>query len=77
MGRLLREARLTSDQSIEFTELISNMATQNITARLEAKMDVQNAKIDAMGTKYTVLIWVIGFAGLIISAAIIFGDKIN
>ena len=40
-------------------------------------MDVQNAMIDAMGTKYTVLIWVIGFAGLIISAAIIFGDKIN
>ena len=40
-------------------------------------MDAQNAKIDAIGTKYTVLIWTIGFATLIISAAIIFGDKIN
>lgn len=77
VARLLRETRLTSDQSTELTELISNMASQNITARLEAKMDAQNAQIDAMGTKYTVLIWTIGFAGLIISAAIIFGDKIN
>ena len=30
------------------------MASQNITARLEAKIDAQNAKIDAMGAKYTV-----------------------
>ena len=77
VARLLREIRLSCDQSTELTELISNMASQNITARLEAKMDAQNAKIDAMGTKYTVLIWAIGFASLIISAAIIFGDKIN
>lgn len=48
------------------------MAGSNVIERLEAKFDVQNAKIDAVNSKYTVLIWMIGFAGVVISAAIIF-----
>ena len=34
------------------------------------KLDVQNTKIDAQNTKYNVLIWVIGFATVILSAVI-------
>ncbi len=41
------------------------MAGTNVTERLEAKMD-------ALNSKYTVIIWMIGIAGLAISLAIIF-----
>ncbi|MCY4675089.1 MAG: hypothetical protein OXD43_15240 [Bacteroidetes bacterium] len=34
------------------------------------KIDAQNTKIDAQNTKYNVLIWVIGFATVILSAVI-------
>ncbi|MCY4672386.1 MAG: hypothetical protein OXD43_01230 [Bacteroidetes bacterium] len=34
------------------------------------KLDAQNTKIDAQNTKYNVLIWVIGFATVILSAVI-------
>lgn len=46
------------------------MASANVIQRLETKIDAVN---DTVNTKYTVLIWAIGFASLVISGAIIFG----
>ena len=46
----------------------------NMNAALNAKLDAQSAvleaKLDAMNTKLIVLIWEIGFATVILSAAI-------
>jgi len=80
ISQLLRKAGHEPDDAVELTELIGNMASANITARLESKIDnrfdSQDAKIDAQNSKYNVLIWAIGFAGLVISAAILFSDKV-
>lgn len=57
-------------QTHELIELIEAMASAKIIQRLETKIDEVN---NTVNTKYTVLIWVIGFASLVISAAIIFG----
>lgn len=68
--RLLRKNKLSCDEANQLTELIGEMASEKIIARLESKLDV-NAKVQ--NTKYNVLIWAIGFAGVVISLAIIFG----
>ena len=56
---------------------MSNTSAENTVARLEAKLDArfdaQDIKLDAQNTKYKVLIWAIGFAGVVISLSIIFG----
>ena len=69
IAHLLRKFGLKPDEANELTERIGNMASSNIVSRLESKIDAQN-------TKYNILIWAIGFAGLVISAAIIFSGSI-
>ena len=67
---LLRKKKLSCNEANQLTELIGEMASENIIARLESKIDA-NAK--TQNTKYNVLIWAIGFAGVVISLAIILG----
>lgn len=67
-----REGKLSAEETHELVELSSSMAGSNVIERLETNFDVQNAKIDAVNSKYTVLIWMTGFAGVVISVAIIF-----
>ncbi|MCY4672384.1 MAG: hypothetical protein OXD43_01220 [Bacteroidetes bacterium] len=80
-SRLLRKKELTADEANEPTEIISEMASSTVldridtsNARLEAQFqslrEAQNTKLDAQNTKYNVLIWVIGFATVILSAVI-------
>ena len=69
-SQLLRKSGLKADEANELAEIIGDMASTNIITRLESKIDA-NAKIQ--NTKYNVLIWAIGFAGAVISLAIIFG----
>jgi len=67
--RLLRKTALTADQANQLVEILNEMTSieaAKIVERLESKIDAQN-------TKYSVLIWAIGFAGVVISAAIFFG----
>lgn len=67
--RLLRKTALTADQANQLVEILNEMTSieaAKIMERLESKIDAQN-------TKYSVLIWAIGFAGVVISAAIFFG----
>ncbi len=51
------------------------MASINTTARLEAKIDAQNALIAALresqDTKYRALLWVIGVSAAVISITLI------
>ncbi len=63
--KLVKDGKQSAEETHELVELIETMAETNVTERLEAKMD-------ALNSKYTVLIWAIGFAGLVISLAIIF-----
>ena len=67
--KLSKDVKLSSEETHELVELIETIAATNVIERLESKIDAQH---DALNTKYTVLIWAIGFAGLVISAAIIF-----
>ncbi len=67
--KLVKDGKQSAEETHELVELIETMAGTNVIERLESKMD---AKMDALNTKYTVLIWAIGFAGLVISLAIIF-----
>ncbi len=67
--KLVKDGEQSAEETHELVELIETMAGTNVIERLESKMD---AKMDALNTKYTVLIWAIGFAGLVISLAIIF-----
>ncbi len=63
--KLVKDGKQSAEETHELVELIETMAGTNVIERLESKMD-------ALNTKYTVLIWAIGFAGLVISLAIIF-----
>lgn len=65
LWKLLKDGRQSAEETHELVEFIKTMAASNVIERLESK-------IDAVNTKYTVLIWAIGFASVIISAAIIF-----
>ncbi|MYD55936.1 MAG: hypothetical protein F4246_02850 [Rhodothermaceae bacterium] len=59
---------LPADEANQLVEILNEMASieaAKIVERLESKIDAQN-------TKYSVLIWAIGFAGVVISAAIFF-----
>ena len=67
---LLRKTGLEEVEAFKLLNIIREMASTNIIARLESKMDAQNAKIDAQTDKYNVLIWVIGFATVILAAVI-------
>lgn len=69
LRKLSKDGRQSAEETHELVELIETMAASNVIERLESKIDVQ---IAALNTKYTVLIWAIGFASVIISAAIIF-----
>ena len=80
-SRLLRKKKLTADEANELTEIFENMASANLIAQIGAKLDTVNAtmntvnatmkaQLDAVNTKYNVLIWVIGFATIILSAVI-------
>lgn len=55
-----------ANQSVEILVEMTSIEAAKIVERLESKIDAQN-------TKYSVLIWAIGFAGVVISAAIFFG----
>lgn len=65
LRKLSKDGRQSAEETHELVEFIKTMAASNVIERLESK-------IDAVNTKYTVLIWAIGFASVIISAAIIF-----
>ncbi len=65
LRKLSKDGKQSAEETHEFIELIETMAATNVIERLESK-------IDAVNTKYTVLIWAIGFASVVISAAIIF-----
>lgn len=67
VARLLRKAGLTCDEANELTEIIGNMASENIIARLESKMDAQN-------TKYNFLLWFIGVGVALIVASNFVGN---
>lgn len=73
LRRLAKEGKQSAEETHELIELIEAMASANLVRQLGAKIDAQSEKIDAVNTKYMVLIWAIGFAGAVISAAIIFG----
>ena len=88
-SRLFRKSGLKANEANEFTELMGNMASANIVSQFLSKMDSfeatvraelksqkesQEAKLDAVSSKYTLLIWVIGFATVILSAVILFSD---
>lgn len=69
LRKLSKDGRQSAEETHELVEFIKTMAASNVIERLESK-------IDAVNTKYTVLIWAIGFASVIISAAIIFSGQI-
>ena len=70
LRKLAKDGKQPAEETHELVELIETMASANVIQRLETKIDAVN---DTVNTKYTVLIWAIGFASLVISAAIIFG----
>lgn len=63
MVQLFRKNELKTDEAVELTELIGNMASENIIARFESKLDAVNAK-------YNLLIGLVS-AGLTLAVAII------
>lgn len=63
MVPLFRKDELKTDEAVELTELIGNMASENIIARFESKLDAVNAK-------YNLLIGLVS-AGLTLAVAII------
>ena len=78
---LLRKTGFKGGEAFQLFQYIENMASVNVISQLGAKIDTnmaafraelqsQNTKIDAQNTKYNVLIWVIGFATVILSAVI-------
>ena len=64
---LLRKTGLEEVEAIRLNEIIGEMASTNIIARLESKMDAQNriieSKLDAQNSKYRTLIIVISIIG--------------
>ena len=64
MAQLLRKKDLNPDEANELTELIGEMASTNLIARFESKMDAQTAKMDALSNalnaKYNLLLWFLG-----------------
>ena len=54
-------------------ELQSQRESQE--ARMDSLRESQEAKLDAQNSKYNVLIWMIGFATVIISVVILFSNK--
>ena len=67
----------TAEETHELVELIRDMASENLVNQLGAKIDTQNTKLDTLrdvlDARYKILIWAIGLAGLVLSAAILFG----
>ena len=54
-------------------ELKSQRESQE--ARMDSLRESQEAKMDAQNSKYNVLIWMIGFATVILSAVILFSNN--
>ncbi len=74
--KLLRKTGLEGVEANELTNLIGDMASENIVSRFEAKMDsvnakmdAQNAKIDATNGKYDLMLWLIGIGIALIIAS--------
>lgn len=69
---LLRKLGLDDEQAYTFVQELQNMAAANLIARIEAKLDTQNAMIAAQNAKLDTQRWVIGggFAllGILIAA---------
>ena len=69
---LRRQLGLDDEQAYTFVQELQNMAAANLIARIEAKLDAQNAKLDAQNAKLDSQRWVIGggFAllGILIAA---------
>jgi len=75
---------------VQHRQRMSNIASQNTIAQFVSKLEAgleglraelksqresQDAKMDAQNSKYNVLIWMIGFATVIISAVILFSNN--
>ena len=75
--KLSKGGNQTAKETHELVELIVSMASSNLVSQLEAKIDGLNEKLVSLEksqtARYIGLIWAVGFASLIISAAIIFG----
>ena len=86
---LLQGAGLKDRKAVELAERMSNIASQNTIAQFASKLEAgleglrteqklqresQDAKMEAQNSKYNVLIWMIGFATVIISAVILFSN---
>ena len=83
---LLQDAGLKDRKAAELAERMSNIASQNTIAQFASKLEVgleglraelraQDAKMEALNSKYNVLIWMIGFATAVISAVILFSNN--
>jgi len=66
ISQSLRKAGHKSNDAVELTELIFNMASANIVSRFESKLE---SKLDAQNTKYNILIWAIGIGTTLIVAS--------
>lgn len=75
--KLSKGGNQTAEETHELVELIVSMASSNLVSQLGAKIDELNEKLVSLEKSQTAtyigLIWAVGFASLIISAAIIFG----
>ena len=75
---LLQDAGLKDRKAVELAERMSNIASQNTIAQFASKLDAGleglRAELDAQNSKYNVLIWMIGFATVILSAVILFSN---
>ena len=64
---LLRKTGLEEVEAFKLLNIIGEMASENIIARFESKMDAQNriieSKMDAVNSKYKTLIIVISIIG--------------
>ena len=84
LRKLAKDETQPAEEIYELVKLTETMASANLVSQLGTKIDTlsaqlssmeksQNAKIDTLTAKYTVVIWAITFAGLVLGAAIIFG----
>ncbi len=74
ISQLSRKAGLDPDEANELTERTNTMSPNTIFEQIDASIASLESKIDSQNTKYNVLIWAITFAGIVISAAIVFGN---
>ena len=63
LRKLAKDGKQSAEETHELIELIRAMASINLVSQIEAKLD-------ALDTKYKVLIWVVGLSGGVISLLI-------